>query len=183
MNLGLKWSMIGAGVTVLLLTVLTPHPKASAPIATNPSAITHPFEGYSAPPFTLTQLSNGQSVSLAQYAGKPIFINFWASWCPPCRAETPDIVQAYRKYGNKVSFISVNLTNQDTLPNVQAFVKKFGIQYPVLLDKTAAASNLYDVIAIPTSFFINRKGLIVARFSGAIPHAELTSMLNRIENS
>lgn len=144
--------MISAGVAILLLIVLSSHSKPSTT-----EANIHPFEGYSAPPFTLTQLSNGQPISLAAYRGKPVFINFWASWCPPCQAETPDIVQAYRKYGSKISFISVNLTNQDTLPNVQAFVKKFGIQYPVLIDKTSYASNLYDVIAIPTSFFMTAK--------------------------
>lgn len=178
MKLGLKWTIISAGVAILMAIVLTASPKVSAG-----SANSRPYPGYIAPAFTLSELSNGTSVSLAEFQGKPIFINFWASWCPPCQAETPDIVKAYQQFGNQVTFISINLTSGDSIAGVRQFVKRYGISYPVLLDKNAAVSTAYNVLAIPTSLFVNRSGVIVARYSGAIPAAELSANLQRIESS
>ncbi|QSO46406.1 TlpA family protein disulfide reductase [Alicyclobacillus mengziensis] len=178
MKLGLKWTSISAGVAILMAIVLTASPKVSAG-----SSNSRPYPGYIAPAFTLSELASGTPVSLSEFQGKPIFINFWASWCPPCQAETPDIVKAYQQYGNQVTFISINLTSGDSIAGVHQFVKRYGIKYPVLLDKNAAASTAYNVLAIPTSLFVNRNGVIVARFSGAIPAAELSANLQRIETS
>ena len=109
-----------------------------------------------------------------------MFINFWASWCPPCQAETPDLIKAYKEFGNKVQFIGVNVTAQDSLANASAFVKHYGIDYPVLLDQSNAIANQFQVSAFPTSFFVNASGTIVLRVEGAVTPQQLTSTLQKI---
>lgn len=136
--------------------------------------------GYKVPPFTLPSYPDNQPISLSDFKGKPLLINFWASWCPPCQEETPDLVKAYAKYGNKVQFISVNLTAKDSLPDIKGFIDKYGIQYPVALDVNGTVTSQYNVVAIPTSIFVNRSGVIVARVTGAIMPQILESDLQRI---
>lgn len=126
-----------------------------------------PEQGYVAPNFTLADFQ-GKQVSLSDFRGKLVFVNFWASWCPPCKAETPDLVRMYHRYGSRISFIGVNLTGSDNALNAQAFIKKMGIAYPVLMDTTLSVSQQYRVLGIPTSLFINRAGVIVARVTGAM---------------
>lgn len=139
-----------------------------------------PLVGYQAPAFSLKSFPDSKPISLADYQGKPIFINFWASWCPPCQAESPDIAKAYAKYGDKVQFIGVDLTAQDTLPDVTAFLEKYGIKFPIALDTKGTVANQYQVMAIPTSFFVNRQGIIVDRIVGAITPQILEADLEKI---
>ena len=119
-----------------------------------------PLVGEQAPDFTLPT-PDGTQVSLSQYGGQPVLINFWASWCIPCRDETPDLIRAYKTYqAVDLVVLGVNLTNQDALPDIKAFVAEFQMTYPVLLDKDGEVANLYQVLGIPTSVFINRHGVI-----------------------
>lgn len=148
--------------------------------ASNNSVV--PLVGYRVPPYSLARFPNKQSISLADYQGKPLFINFWASWCPPCQQESPDLVKAYAKYGNKVQFIGVNLTQQDSLSNVSAFLTKYGIKYPIGLDVQEKVAQEYQVTGIPASFFVNSRGIIVAHYVGAIPLQMLEDDLQRAEN-
>ena len=126
-----------------------------------------PEPGYVAPNFTLTDFQ-GKQLSLNDFRGKLVFVNFWASWCPPCKAETPDLVKMYHRYGSRISFLGVNLTGSDNALNARAFIKQMGITYPVLMDTTLSVSQQYRVLGIPTSLFINRQGVIVARVTGAM---------------
>lgn len=156
----------------------TPEPKSSVqPVSTAP------LTGYRIPSFSLPSFPDNKPISLKDYQGKPVFINVWASWCPPCQAETPDLVQAYAKYGDKVQFIGVNLTSQDSLPDVTAFIDKYEIKYPIALDTKGAVAQQYQTQAIPTSFFINRQGVIVERYVGAITPQVLETNLKRISQS
>lgn len=84
-------------------------------------------ETNAAPPFTVTDM-NGQTVSLASLKGKPVFLNFWATWCPPCVGEMPDIQRMYAKYGDKVHFVIVNIDG--TQPDVAAFMENHAFQFP-----------------------------------------------------
>ncbi|MCF8566438.1 TlpA family protein disulfide reductase [Alicyclobacillus tolerans] len=177
MRLVFKWTAIAVVVVVLIGSFIAvsrkqPHTVGSAPYA-----------GYQLSAFTLPRLANGHAgpgLSTSAYAGKPMFINFWASWCPPCQAETPDLVKAYKQFGNKVQFIGVNVTAQDSLANASAFVKHYGIDYPVLLDQSNAIANQFQVSAFPTSFFVNASGTIVLRVEGAVTPQQLTSTLQKI---
>ncbi len=141
-----------------------------------------PEPGYVAPNFTLTDFQ-GKSLSLNSFRGQPVFLNFWASWCPPCRAEAPDLVKMYHKYGARIQFIGVNLTGSDIRANALAFMRQIGMTYPVLMDTTLSVTGQYRVIGIPTSLFINRNGVIVARISGPmtlpVMRQEFTKLLHQ----
>ena len=111
--------------------------------------------------FTLSTL-DGAEVSLSQFYGQPVLINFWASWCLPCREEMPELVRSYEDHkAEGLMILGVNLTYSDTLPDAQAFASEFNITFPILLDKDGAvAERLYRIPGVPTSIFVNRDGMI-----------------------
>ena len=117
--------------------------------------------GKQAPDFTLPTL-DGAEVSLAQFGSQPVLINFWASWCLPCREEMPELVRSYESHkAEGFIVLGLNLTYSDALPDVQAFASEFNITFPVLLDKDGSvAERLYQIPGVPTSIFINRDGTI-----------------------
>lgn len=138
-----------------------------------------PEPGHKPPAFTLESLQ-GQMASPLTRQGKPVFINFWASWCPPCRAETPDLEKMYRKYGKRIAFYGIDLTNNDTIKAVQAFRKQFGVTYPILLDKTGSVQKAYDIVGIPTSLFVSRKGIVQDRIMGQMSKAIMQTQFSRL---
>ena len=117
-------------------------------------------EGFAAPDFTLDLLGGGK-VTLADLRGKVVLVNFWTSWCPPCRLEMPAIEKTYRSYKD-LGFvvIGVNLTAQDAEKDAANFVKEIGVTFPIALDRDNAIGNLYRVTALPTSYFVDRNGVI-----------------------
>ncbi len=124
-------------------------------------------KGFLAPNFTIMDLE-GNKVNLADSKGKPVFINFWASWCDPCREEMPYIQDAYEKYNQEIEFLMINVIETDTLTKMEEFVEEFELTFPVLLDKKDAVSNLYRVNGYPTSFFINEQGVITEKVLGGM---------------
>lgn len=172
-----KWTLLGLGILILFGGVL--FVTAKKPPQSNVAVA--PNVGYRVPSFTLTTYPDNRPLSVTPNMNKPLFINFWASWCPPCQAEAPDLEKAYEKYGKQIEFIGVNLTSQDTLPDVQKFLNTYGIKYTTALDTTGVAASEYKIVAIPTSVFVNRSGMIVDRYTGAIPPQYLDSDLQRIE--
>jgi len=126
-----------------------------------------PKVGFKAPPFTLKAL-DGESYSIPHSTGKPVIVNFWASWCGPCRLEAPELVKLYDKYKGKLEIYAVNMTTQDTAEDARAFADAFGFMFPVLLDddEKNPVSNRYRVQAIPTTFFVDKNGLIVDKVTG-----------------
>ncbi|MDQ0191007.1 TlpA family protein disulfide reductase [Alicyclobacillus cycloheptanicus] len=139
----------------------------NAATASAPSAIAVP--GHPAPAFTLTNLQTGQSVSLSQLLGsKPIILNVWASWCQPCNAETPDLVHAAQQYGQQVQFVGVNLTSLDSADKAKAFVAKYHVPYTVLSDAKGTFYDTYGITAVPTTYVISPKGIVVAVHTGQI---------------
>jgi peroxiredoxin len=120
-----------------------------------------PLVGKQAHDFTLPTL-DGKKVSLSQLHGQPVLINFWASWCLPCREEMPELVRSYETHkAEGLMVLGLNLTYSDTLPDVKAFVSEFHMTFPVLLDKDGqVAEKLYPLPGVPTSIFINRDGTI-----------------------
>ena len=118
-----------------------------------------PQKGFLAPDFQLKSL-DGNTVSLDQLNGKPILINFWASWCIPCQTEMPAIQEMFERYGSKIYIAAINNTAQDSLANVRAFVNKNQLTFPVLLDERGLITSSYQVQALPTTFFVNSNGVI-----------------------
>lgn len=119
-----------------------------------------PQAGFPAPAFTLTTLE-GDEFSLSDQRGKAVVLNVWASWCPPCRAEMPALQQVSEEYPpQEVAIVAVNATNQDSLPSVSAFVAQNQLSFPVPLDPGGRISTDYRIASLPTTFFINRQGVI-----------------------
>jgi len=142
----------------ILWTVASRVPSAvGAPLSSSPS----PREGFLAPDFTLDTL-DGSKITLSELRGKIVVINMWATWCPPCRAETPALEKSYEQYKDSgVVILGVDLTNQDSLSDVQSFVQEFKLTYPILLDRDGSVSNtLYQIKGLPSTFFVNREGII-----------------------
>jgi cytochrome c biogenesis protein CcmG/thiol:disulfide interchange protein DsbE len=118
-----------------------------------------PQTGFLAPDFTLETLE-GEAISLAELRGQPVIVNFWASWCPPCKAEMPAIQAIYTDYQGSITILAVNATNQDILAKPQAFITEYNLSFPVLLDTDGSVNRLYAVTSLPTTFFIGADGII-----------------------
>ena len=143
--------LLGAG-----WTWLSRVPASVATVGQIPS----PREGFPAPDFTLDTLG-GESATLSAYRGKVVIVNLWASWCGPCRAEMPAIQKVYaanRERGLEV--LAVNGTFQDSESGAQAFAQELGLTFPILLDRDGAVSKRYLLRALPSTFFVDRKGII-----------------------
>lgn len=138
-----------------------------------------PTMGHKAPDFQLYKLSGG-SMSLAGLQGKPVFVNFFASWCPPCQRETPDLVKLYKKYGQQIQFVGVDLTVNDSEADVKRLVHDFGVKYPVLLDVTGRVAQQYQVLGIPTSLLISRNGTVVDRTQGGLGMTDLEARMQQL---
>lgn len=130
------------------------------PAEASTDPISAPQMGFIAPDFTLPTFE-GRTVTLSHYQGSPILINFWASWCPPCRAEMPDLQVIYDRYKKQgVTILAVNATNKDNPSEVGRFVKEFNLTFPILMDTSGAVGDMYHLRSLPTTFFIDRDGLI-----------------------
>lgn len=139
--------------------------------------------GFEAPDFELEGM-DGQMYSLSQWRGKKmVMVNFWASWCPPCRIETPDLVKLYEQYNGEVVFYGVNLTTQDSIGKVQEFMREFGMNYPVLLDTSGEVALAYNVQAIPTTYFIDKNGRIADKVIGITNAESIKKIFARINKS
>ncbi len=122
-----------------------------------------------APDFTVLD-REGNRVSLSSLRGKPVVLNFWASWCGPCKREMPDFEDAYKKYGNDVQFLFINLADgqSETVEIATAYIDGQGYTFPIYFDTQSEAVTAYGISSIPTTFFINADGVLVTYATGAI---------------
>ncbi|MBI2852058.1 MAG: TlpA family protein disulfide reductase [Chloroflexi bacterium] len=128
--------------------------------------------------FTLPLFSGGD-LALSSLRGQPVVINFWASWCPPCREEAPILEKVWRDYKDKgVTFIGIDI--QDTEAAARAYIKEFDITYPNVRDEKGRATIDYGVSGIPVTFFIDRNGVIISRWVGAINERLLVARIGDI---
>lgn len=124
-----------------------------------------PDLGYSAPDFTLSTLDGG-TLTLSDLRGKPVILNFWASWCGPCRVEIPALEAASQKAGSTAVIVGVDVLESPAV--VEAFVAEMGMTYPIALDTSGEVSDLYRVQGFPTTYFIDAQGVIVEVYHGQL---------------
>ena len=124
----------------------------------------------------------GNMVKLSDFFGKPIVLNFWASWCPPCKAELPDFDDACKKYDGEVVFLMVNMTDNqmETVEVAKDFIKTYGYDFPVYFDVSYEAAMVYGVRSIPQTYFINAEGEAGATATGMISAAQLEQGIGMI---
>ena len=113
---------------------------------------------------------DGNEAKLSDYFGKPIVLNFWASWCGPCKMEMPDFHEKYLELGDEVQFLMINMTDgsRETVEIASDFVKEQGYTFPVFYDTSSMAAYTYGVYSLPTTYFIDAQGYGIAQASGAI---------------
>ena len=142
-------------------------------VATQPSSTTAPTDATEplllAPDFVVYD-ENGNEVHLYDYIGKPIVLNFWASWCGPCKMEMPDFNERYLQLGDEIHFLMINMTDgaRETISIASAFIAEQGYQFPVFYDTTGSAAMTYGAYSLPTTFFIDAQGHAIAQAVGAI---------------
>ena len=122
-----------------------------------------------APDFTVYDLE-GNQVHLSDFFGKPIILNFWASWCGPCKMEMPDFNTAYATYKEEISFLMINMTDgsRETIETASSFITEQGYSFPVFYDTDYSAAITYSATSLPTTYFIDANGNLIAHAKGAI---------------
>lgn len=138
-----------------------------------------PEVGYKAPGFTLPSFKGGP-MSVKDARGKPLVINFWASWCGPCEDEVPVLMHLYKKHQGQFQLYGVDMTSTDTMGAMKAFVRDHHVDYPILLDKKGEVADLYDVSAYPTTYLVNQDGLIVKEIKGFAGKKPLTKAIESL---
>ena len=131
-----------------------------------------------APDFTLA-LFDGSELSLSELSGRPVVLNFWASWCPPCRQESPALERTWRAYAGKgVKFVGVDI--QDDPEDAQAYLDEFGLTFPNGTDRGGKITVDYGIIGLPVTFFIGAEGIVEGRFVGALREDRLVEWVEAL---
>jgi cytochrome c biogenesis protein CcmG/thiol:disulfide interchange protein DsbE len=136
-----------------------------------------PRPGDDAPDFTAPLLGGGE-LALADLAGSPVVLNFWASWCGPCEDEAPMLQQSYEEFGGRVHFVGVNI--KDALSDAQAFVEQYGMEYPSVRDETGKIYSAYGLTGQPETFFIDASGKLYEHVQGPLFEEDLLLILQGV---
>ena len=142
--LGLGWILVSADKTGTSTSGKIPAPQ----------------QGFLAPDFEL-KTTEGETIKLSELRGQAVLVNLWATWCPPCRAEMPAIEKVYNDYKDQgFVVLAVNMTYQDTFADIAPFIDEYSLTFPILLDETSEVGTAYQLRSLPSSFFIDRDGII-----------------------
>ena len=146
-----------------------------AGLGKDPQAIVSPLIGHPAPPFTLREVGSGRTISLDQLKGRPVVLNFWATWCAPCYEEHPTLVASARTLQPNVQFLGVVF--QDSEERIQKFLDQRGRAYPTVVDDAGKTAIVYGIGGVPETFFLDASGTIVAKYAGPLNEDELQANL------
>jgi cytochrome c biogenesis protein CcmG/thiol:disulfide interchange protein DsbE len=161
----------GLALALPLLAILV------ANLGRDPHAVASPLVGRPAPGFALTPVDGSAPVSLASLAGRPVVLNFWATWCVPCFEEHEALTQGARTLGPDVQFLGV--VYEDSAERIQAFVAERGSSYPSLVDPDSKTAIAYGVFGVPETYFIDASGRIAAKFVGPLTPATLAENVSK----
>ena len=162
---------IGIFIAVALVSVLF------LGLGRDPAAISSPLIGRSAPRFALHEVGTGRTIALDEFRGRPVVLNFWATWCGPCYQEHPVLVANARALQPGVQFVGVVF--QDTEEKIQKFLDERGRAYPTLIDDEGKTAIAYGVGGVPETFFLDASGKIVAKHSGPLSTEALQNDLTK----
>lgn len=183
---GILYKTLGSRYAPQQLAVeATPVPQQTqvpqtAEQAAQPTAAPTEEPSHAAPDFTVYD-ADGNAVKLSDYFGKPLVLNFWASWCGPCKSEMPEFQQAYEEQDG-VQFLLVNMTTgRETKEAAQALLEQEGYTFPVLFDTDGDAASTYSVYSLPTTYFVDAEGNLVAWARGAIDGEMLQKGIGMIQ--
>ena len=165
----LKLVILVLALVVLLLGAARLYNALSAQVPDRLAGGAQTEQRQMAPDFTVYDLE-GNAHKLSDFQGMPVVLNFWASWCGPCKSEMPDFEEKYQVYGDQVQFLIVNLTDgsQETVATASSYVASQGYSFPVYFDTDMDAAYRYGVSAIPVTYFIDSEGALVTYRKGMI---------------
>lgn len=172
-GINVRAMLIGLAVIVPLIIIL------ALGFGRDPHVMDKPLNGKPAPDFSLPRLVDGKTVGLDDLKGKPMVVNFWATWCRPCAQEHPNLVQAARRWGDDVQFVGI--VYQDKNEAVDAWLERHGGKaYPTLIDINAKAAIAYGVYGVPETYFIGADGVIRDKHVGPIPWPVLADQVRAL---
>lgn len=167
-----KVLVIGVFLVGILMAVLATN------LDRDPHKVRSPLLGRVAPGFQLRLAGGTENMSLDQYRGKPLVVNFWATWCVPCYAEHPVLVAGARANSGRAQFLGV--VYDDKEPKILEFLAQYGSSYPNLIDREGKTAIAYGVYGVPETFFIAGDGRIVAKHEGPLTPESLTANLGKL---
>ena len=164
---GILFAIVALVVTLALAFRRDPHDIRTGTV------------GKPAPAFTLSRLDGGAPLSLSQYAGRAIVLNFWASWCIPCKQENPALVRAYERYRTS-DVVIIGILYQDSFDSARRYVRDNGVNWPTLTDDDGRIAFAYGVRGVPETYFIGPDGIIAGRHVGPIDEATLVAAIESL---
>jgi cytochrome c biogenesis protein CcmG, thiol:disulfide interchange protein DsbE len=175
----LRLGIVLAIITIVVLTTFglkkdTPTKPASPEVKAE--------IGYLAPDFNLKDI-NGKSVKLSDLRGKPVYINFFATWCPPCKEEIPELQKFYNANKDKMVFLAIDITFNDKLEDVKTMIQENNLTYPILLDEDQknGAAAIYEITGVPEHYFIDKDGILRDKAIGPMDLESLQQGFNKAQ--